>query len=191
MQPEFGPWAEPTTSSAVLLLRGGSFSGDRDKFIDAILALFFIIKVCMKWVRLGPWEYLGEREREVTLGAQEFLPQAFLEKKASQDPQVRSSMFLTFPRTSSKHFSCDEANRGTCASPGRPGPPGRIGAPGRPAKGDIPDPGPPGDWGPPGPDGPRGNDGFMTGDGSVLPARCGCSSSLRNAKVALPTEQRD
>lgn len=44
-------------------------------------------QVCMKWVRLGPWEYLGEREREVTLGAQEFLPQAFLEKKASQDPQ--------------------------------------------------------------------------------------------------------
>lgn len=51
----------------------------------------------MKWVRLGPWEYLVERERKVTLGAQEFLPQAFLEKKASQDPQVRSSVFLTFP----------------------------------------------------------------------------------------------
>lgn len=41
----------------------------------------------MKWVHLGQWESLGGREREVTLGAQEFLPQAFLEKKASQDPQ--------------------------------------------------------------------------------------------------------
>ena len=34
----------------------------------------------------------------MTLGDQEFLPQVFLEKKASQDPQVRSSMILIFPR---------------------------------------------------------------------------------------------
>lgn len=55
----------------------------------------FLIQVCMKWARLVLWEYLGQKGREETLGAQEFLLQDFLEKKVPQvpqDPQVRSSI---------------------------------------------------------------------------------------------------
>lgn len=41
----------------------------------------------MKWARLVLWEYLGQKGREETLGAQEFLLQDFLEKKVPQVPQ--------------------------------------------------------------------------------------------------------
>lgn len=41
----------------------------------------------MKWVRQVQWEYLVLKERWVTLGVQECLLQAFLERKASQDPR--------------------------------------------------------------------------------------------------------
>lgn len=46
----------------------------------------------MKWAHLVQWECLGRKGRQVTPEAQEFLLQGFLEKKAPQAPQVRSSM---------------------------------------------------------------------------------------------------
>lgn len=53
----------------------------------------------MKWVHLGQWGCLGKKERKVTLGAQGFLPQDFLEKRASQDPQGdRDHLVLQVPQ---------------------------------------------------------------------------------------------
>lgn len=115
-----------------------------------------LVKVRMKWAHLAQWAYLGRKGRQETPGAQEFLPQAFLEKKVPPAPQVRSSMLFPLSITQSKPSKCDKADLRTCPSSGRPGSPGPAGATGRAPEGDIPDPGPPGDQGPPGPDGPRG-----------------------------------
>lgn len=41
----------------------------------------------MKWAHLAQWAYLGRKGRQETPGAQEFLPQAFLEKKVPPAPQ--------------------------------------------------------------------------------------------------------
>lgn len=110
----------------------------------------------MEWAHPAQWECLGWKGRQVTPGTQEFLLQAFVEKKALQALQVRSRMLPPAPQTEIKISKCNEAHIWTCPSSGRPGPPGPAGATGGPPKGCFPDPGQPGDQGPPGPNGPRG-----------------------------------
>ena len=46
----------------------------------------------MKRAHLVQWECLGQKARQETPGAQEFLLQDFSETKVPQVPQVRSSM---------------------------------------------------------------------------------------------------
>lgn len=54
----------------------------------------FLVKVPIKWAHLVQWECPGQKARQETPGAQEFLLQDFSETKVPQVPQVRSSMLF-------------------------------------------------------------------------------------------------